>query len=385
MAVRRNLGGCRIDAGECERAKRDLTCCRVVLPTNTARSPGASLSKPSHARRSLACARSHAQAWVVVSEIASVGQVFEAERRRLFSLAYRLLGSACDAEDVLQTAFERWIAAGAVVAEPRAWLTRVVTNLCLKQLGSARRRREVSGTWLPEPVVTSGGELGPLETAEQRDSVSFGMLILLEKLSPAERAVFVLREAFGYGYAELAQVVGRSEAGCRQLHRRAVRRLDMPGPSRRFRPDAGQWRELTERFLAATSRGDVLGLERLLADDVVYAGDGAGSGLPVAGRPVAGRSRIARLFARGRRLYAADPRFATAELSMAEVNGELAVLARSGGRLLMVLILESEGSKVTRLWLVTAPRKLAHAARWAEQAKPAELGRPRPASQPLDT
>lgn len=138
---------------------------------------------------------------VVVSEMTSVGKVFEAERRRLFSLAYRLLGSACDAEDVLQTAFERWIAAGATVAEPQGWLTTVVTNLCLKELASARRRREVSGMWLPEPVVTSARELGPLETAAQRDSVSFGVLILLEKLSPAERAVFVLREAFGYGFS----------------------------------------------------------------------------------------------------------------------------------------------------------------------------------------
>jgi hypothetical protein len=158
-----------------------------------------------------------------------------------------------------------------------------VTNLCLKQLGSARRRHEVStGSWLPEPVLTSGGELGPLETAEQRDLVSFGVLILLEKLSPAERAVFVLREAFGYGYAELAQALGRSAGSCRQLHRRAVQRLGMPGPARRFRPDAGQWRELTKRFLAAAARGDVLSLERLLADDVVYVGDGAGSGLPLA-------------------------------------------------------------------------------------------------------
>jgi RNA polymerase sigma factor (sigma-70 family) len=322
---------------------------------------------------------------VVVSETASVGQVFEAERQRLFSLAYRLLGSAGDAEDVLQTAFERWIAAEATVAEPRAWLTTVVTNLCLKELGSARRRREYSGTWLPEPVVTSGGQLGPLETAEQRDSVSFGVLLLLEKLSPAERAVFVLREAFGYGYAELARVLGRSEASCRQLHRRAVQRLDMPGPSRRFQPGAGQWRELTERFLAAAKDGDVLGLERLLADDVVYAGDGDGSGLPVAGKPVAGRSRVAQLFGRGYRRYAADPRFAAAQRLVAEVNGEPAVLAWSGGRLVMVLIPETDGSAITALWLVTAPRKLAHVARWVEQAGPAELGWPPKASQPRDS
>jgi len=297
--------------------------------------------------------------------MASVGEVFEAERRRLFSLAYRLLGSASDAEDALQAAFERWVSADTVVADPQAWLTTVVTNLCLKELGSARRRREVAGAWLPEPVLTAGGELGPLETAEQRDSVSFGMLVLLERLTPAQRAVFVLREAFGYGYAELALVLDRTEAGCRQLHRRAVQRLDMQGPAR-FQPDAGQWRELTERFMAAAAGGDVPGLERLLADGVVYAGDGAGSGLPVAGKPVAGRSRVARLFGRGFRRYAADPRFAAARLSLAEVNGGLAVLGRSSGRLVMVLIVESDGAEITALWLVTAPRKLAHAARWTE-------------------
>jgi RNA polymerase sigma factor (sigma-70 family) len=318
---------------------------------------------------------------IVVSDT-SIGQVFEAERQRLFSLAYRLVGSACDAEDVLQTAFERWIAAEATVTEPRAWLTTVVTNLCLKQLGSAQRRREVSGTWLPEPVVTSGGELDPFETAEQRDLVSFGMLILLEKLSPAERAVFVLRRAFGYGYAELAQVLDRSEASCRQLHRRALQRLGMPGP--RYRPDAGQWRELTDRFLAAAADGDVRSLEQLLADDVEYVGDGDGSGLPIARRPVAGRTRVARLFGRGFRRYAADPLFAAAQLTVAEVNGELAVLSRSHGRLVMVLILESDGSAITGLWMVTAPRKLVHAARWVEQATPAELGWPGTASDPRD-
>jgi RNA polymerase sigma factor (sigma-70 family) len=297
----------------------------------------------------------------VVSEVTSVGQVFEAERRRLFSLAYRLLGSASDAEDVLQTAFERWIAADAIVAEPQAWLTTVVTNLCLKELGSARRRREVSRSWLPEPVVTSDGALGPLETAEQRDSVSFGVLVLLEKLSPAERTVFVLREAFVYGYPELAQILSRTEASCRQLHRRAVQRLGRPVS--RFEPDAGQWQELTERFLAASARGDVVALERLLAADVVYAGDGAGSELPVARKPVAGRARVARLFGRGFRRYAADPLFAAAERSVAEVNGDLAVLVRSHGRLVLVLIVETDGAAITALWLVTAPRKLAYVGR----------------------
>jgi RNA polymerase sigma-70 factor (ECF subfamily) len=144
------------------------------------------------------------------------------------------------------------------------------------------------------------------------------------------------------------------------------------------------WRELTERFLAAAERGDVLSLERLLADNVVYVADGDGSGLPAAGKPVAGRTRVAQLFVRGFRRYAADPRFAGANLSVAEINGELAVLVRSRGRLVMVLVLESDGLTVTRLWLVTAPRKLVHVARWMEQATPAELSWPSEPSQRSD-
>jgi RNA polymerase sigma factor (sigma-70 family) len=300
----------------------------------------------------------------VASEITRVSEVFEAERRRLFGLAYRLLGSASDAEDVLQSAFERWIAADGAVTAPAMWLTTVVTNLCLKELGSARRRRErYTGTWLPEPVVTSDGAAGPLETAEQRDLVSFAVLVLLERLTPPERAAFVLREAFGYSYAEIAQILGRSEAGCRQLHRRASQRLSMP--SRRFRPDRRQWRRLTEQFLAAAAGGDVTGLERLLAEDAGYVGDGDGSGLPVARKPVTGRSRVALLFARIIPRYAADPRFAGAELSLTEVNGQPAVLAWSGGSLLAVLILDADGGTITALWLVAAPGKLGFAARQA--------------------
>ena len=289
--------------------------------------------------------------------------LFEAEGRRVFGLAYRLLGSATDAEDVLQSAFEQWIAADlAAVTVPEAWLTTVVTNLCLNQLGSARSRRErYVGTWMPEPVVTADGALGPLETAEQRDSVSFGLLVLLERLTPPERAVFVLREAFGYRYAEIAGILGRPEASCRQLHRRAVQRLGAP---RRFRPEPGQWRRLTGRFLAAAADGDVAGLERLLADDVVYWADGGGGELPVARKPVAGRSRVARLFARLFPRYLADPRYAVdAKLSVAEVNGQPAALGWSRGRLIAVLIPEIDGTKITALRIVASPGKLAFASR----------------------
>src|SRR5215472_3880158 len=131
--------------------------------------------------------------------------VFEAQRARLFGLAYRLLGSAADAEDVVQDTYVRWSRADrAAIMAPSAWLVKVATNLCLKRLASARARREVYvGPWLPEPVLTSDGALGPMDTAVQRDSVSLALLVLLERLTPAERAVFVLREAFGYGHRDI--------------------------------------------------------------------------------------------------------------------------------------------------------------------------------------
>jgi RNA polymerase sigma factor (sigma-70 family) len=292
-------------------------------------------------------------------------ELFRAERHRLFGLAYRLLGSASDAEDVLQSAFERWIAADRQeIAAPAAWLTTVVTNLCLRSLGSVRRARErYTGTWLPEPVLTQGGSLGPLDTVEQRESVSFALLVLMERLTGAERAVFVLREAFGYRYADIAEILGRSEAGCRKLHQRARQRLGMP--ARRFRPEPGQWRILTERFLAAAGDGDMAGLERLLAADVVSWTDGEGSDLPFARKPVAGRSRLARYFIWLFRKYAAE-----VALSLAEVNGQPAVLAWRDGVLLGVLIPEFDATAITAMHIVTSPGKLAFASRQTAVTKP---------------
>ena len=198
-------------------------------------------------------------------------QLSEAERRRLFRLASRLLGSKSDAEDAVQGALERWIAADGTVDTPAAWLTTVVTNLCLKQLGRARRREFAAGMCPPEPHVTAGALSEPLEAAQQRESVSFALLLLLERLTAPERAVFVLREAFGYPYAQIALMLERSEAGCRQLHQRAARRLAKPVP--RSRPDRGRWRELTDRFLDAATDGNMAALEQLLAQDARHAAD----------------------------------------------------------------------------------------------------------------
>ena len=287
-----------------------------------------------------------------------VEESFRTERDRLFALAYRLLGSASDAEDVLQSAFEKWIATDEeTVTTPAAWLTTVVTNLCLRELGSARRRRErYTGTWLPEPVVTSGEALGPLETAEQRESVSFGLLVLMERLTAPERGVFVLREAFGYRYADIAGILGRPEATCRQLHRRAVQRLGMP--ARRFRPEPEQWRLLTERVVAAAKGGDIAGMERLLAEGAVSVTDGEGSGLPAARKPVTGRSRVARFFTWLLRKYGAD-----VELAVAEVNGQPAVLAWHRQALLAVVVADLDGTGIAALRVVANPGKLAFAAR----------------------
>lgn len=310
--------------------------------------------------------------------------IFEAERRRLFGLAYRLLGSAADAEDILQDAFLRWSAADrAAVAEPGAWLTTTVTNLCLTFLTSARRRRErYVGPWLPEPVLTgtSDGPLGPLETAEQRESVSMALLMLCERLTAPERAVLILHEAFGYRYQEIAQVVGKSEAACRQLRRRAAERLGPPGEPRAAVPAAGpgvpgpdqdRWRRLTTQFFAAAAAGDIAGLEEVLADDVVHWGDGGGK-VAAALRPVYGRAKVARLFgALGSRLPEG------ADISLTEVNASPGLLVWGGGTLLAVVVPQVGAAGITAVYVVTNPDKLAFTARQAaglpRTADPAEL------------
>jgi RNA polymerase sigma-70 factor (ECF subfamily) len=290
---------------------------------------------------------------------------FERQRPRLFGLAYRLLGSATDAEDVVQDAFLRWNGAERdSVQAPSAWLTTVVINLCRSMQASARVRRErYIGTWLPEPVLTADGALGPMETAEQRDSVSLALLTLLEQLTPAERAVFVLRESFGHSHREIAQILGTSEAGSRQLHRRARQRIGDPQP--RFKPESAEWKRLVEQFLVAAVDGDVAGLERLLADDVVYWSDGGGKA-PLARRPVAGRERLARFMARAFPGMATHPAFAQlTELAEAEVNGEPAILVWAGSSLLGVFVPEVASGRITALRAAGNPDKLRFAARQA--------------------
>jgi RNA polymerase sigma-70 factor (TIGR02957 family) len=281
---------------------------------------------------------------------------FQGQRRRLFGIAYRMLGSATDAEDVMQDAWLRWqVVDPARVDDPAAFLARTVTNLCLNALTSARARREVyAGPWLPEPVLTGDGDLGPLDDAVQRESVSFALLALLERLSPAERAAYVLREAFAYSSREVAELIGTTEANARQLHSRARRRVT--GAQTR-QVSTAQWQDLIARFLIAARDGDVAGLEALLAADVVSRADGGGI-VNAARRPVQGRENVARYVAGLVRRFqdGAMPMFV-------EVNGTPAVALVDGGTLRGVLVLHADGEHLTALDWVVNPEKLAFAER----------------------
>jgi len=285
------------------------------------------------------------------------GLAFEELRPRLVGLAYRLLGSMTDAEDMVQEAFVRWHSVDQDRIEvPAAWLTRVVTNLCLNTLASARVQREsYVGPWLPEPVLTGGGVLGPLDTVEQRDSVSLGLLMLLERLSPAERAVFVLREAFVYGHAEIAEVLEISEEHSRQLLARARRHVG-DEERRRFVADSAQHRRIVEQFFAAVLGGEVEVLEKLLAADVIATADGGGT--TAARRPIVGQDTVLRyLLGLGRR-----PEAAAVTAEVAEVNGQAAVLLRFDGALRAVMSVTVDKGEITAVHTVINPAKLAFAA-----------------------
>ncbi|MER6346563.1 sigma-70 family RNA polymerase sigma factor [Streptomyces sp. NPDC001595] len=202
---------------------------------------------------------------------------FEAGRNRLASLAYRLLGSATDAEDAVQDAFLHWQAADRQRIEvPEAWLTKVVTNLCLDRLRSAQFRRErAAGAWLPEPLLDGDPMLGPADTFEQRESVSLAVLTLMERLSPFERAVYVLREAFSFSHAEIAGILDITESASQQHLHRARRRITA-GRGRGGEVDPASARKIVEEFLAAASSGRTERLVALLTDDAIAISDGAG-------------------------------------------------------------------------------------------------------------
>jgi RNA polymerase sigma-70 factor (ECF subfamily) len=270
---------------------------------------------------------------------------FEAARPRLFGLAYRLLGSAQEAEDVVQDAFLRWNNAG-TVTNPPAWLAKVVTNLSLNRLNSARAKREkYVGPWLPEPVLTTDD---PADSVATHDAVSLAMLVMLERLTATERAVFVLREAFDYSHREIAEILDISAVNSRQVHRRAGIRIG--SADRRFTADRAEQRELVERFLAAARDGDVAGLEKVLAADVTGTADSGGKA-PAARRPIVGRDRIARYIVGGIAKFGVD-------IELVEVNGAPAILGRLDGVLIGVLAFEIADGQISAVRTVANPDKL---------------------------
>ena len=282
---------------------------------------------------------------------------FERQRPRLFGLAYRLLGSAQEAEDVVQDAFIRWHGVDRdTIVVPSAWLAKVVTNLCLNRLTAARAQREhYVGPWLPEPVLTEDETVGPLATVEQRESVSLAMLVLLERLTPAERAVFVLREAFVYSHREIAEIMDLSEANCRQLHHRARRHVE--AARSRFAPDPRQQRALVERFLAAVREGDLDGLAEMLAADVVSWADGGGQ-VGAARRPVLGRDKVCRYLIGG--IGKVSPGL---QVLLVEINGEPALLGLVSGVPIGVVVPEVTDRTISALRIMVNPEKLRFLAR----------------------
>ncbi len=308
--------------------------------------------------------------------VASMDTVlFEANRTRLASLAYRLLGSAADAEDAVQDTFLRWQAADrAHIEVPEAWLTKVVTNLSLDRLRSARSRRErAAGDWLPEPLLDGDPMLGPADTVEQRESVTLAVLLLMERLSPVERAVYVLREAFSYGHAEIARILDISESASQQHAHRARRHVAAGRTAREV--DGAAARRVVEAFVAAATSGRTERLVALLTADATAIADGAGFGT---GRFLryADPERIAAIVRAGFTPTATKRRLAggAPAIHAAVVNGAPALVATLGDRVLGVVVLGVRGDRVAAVCGIGAPARLIRFAEaWRRRAHDAPV------------
>jgi len=293
--------------------------------------------------------------------------LLEELRPAAFAIAYRMLGSVAEAEDVVQEALLRLHAAlerGERLESPRAYLATVATRLSIDVLRSARVRRETYvGEWLPEPLVTDPAD-DPARQAEMSDSLSLAFLVLLESLSPEQRAAFLLHDVFGYGYGEVAEIVGKSEDNARQLAARARRHVDEGRP--RFEASREEREELARRFFAAARDGEVNALQELLADDVVLHGDGGGNA-PALARAVHGARSVARTFSAWSRQAAQIPGLT---VRMVHVNGQPGALSTDqDGNVINVMTLDIAEGRVQAIRSIVNPEKLSHlgpAANWAE-------------------
>ncbi|MEE2041027.1 RNA polymerase sigma-70 factor [Nocardiopsis sp. CT-R113] len=282
-------------------------------------------------------------------------QVFHQHRKLLFSVAYRLLGTAADAEDAVQDAWIKWSAADrSQVADPKAYLARIVSNLALERLRSTRHKRETYvGPWLPEPILTTGDTDDALTNAE---SVSMAVLVVLETLSPLERAVFVLKEVFDFSHAEIAETVERSEAAVRQAAHRAREHVRARRP--RFTADRSRQREVTERFLAAATGGDVNTLMDLLSPDVTLWTDGGGK-VRQAMRPVVGARTVASWFAAIGTVTYQGVEPADMHADLVEVNGGPGMVFSGSGRVIATVTFDFDADgRITAVHNVANPDKL---------------------------
>ena len=285
-----------------------------------------------------------------------MAETYEELRPLLFSIAYRMLGSVAEAEDVVQDAFlryERAVARTGEVESPRAYLSAVTTRLAIDELRSARVRREqYVGEWLPEPLATEGSSLDGARYVEEADSLSMAFLLVLERLTPVERAVFLLHDVFDYGYDEVAQVVGKSEDNCRQIAVRARRHVVEEKP--RFETSRQRRDELADRFFDALGDGDIESLVEVLADDVVVHGDGGGKS-PSWPKPIFGRTRVARALQNVRR--ARDELGVTTRRT--EINGQPgALFFDRAGRLISVMTIDVLDGYVQTVRSIVNPDKL---------------------------
>ncbi|MGZ4113887.1 MAG: RNA polymerase sigma-70 factor [Actinomycetota bacterium] len=300
-----------------------------------------------------------------IDEGTPVNEVYEELRPLMFSIAYRMVGSASEAEDIVQEGFLRYhreAERGTEIDSPKAYLSAVTTRLSIDHLRSARVRRErYVGTWLPEPVLDEA-EPEVVSHAETADSLSMAFLVLLESLSPVERAVFLLREVFDYGYDQIATIVGKSEDNCRQIAVRARRHVDAKRP--RFEASRARREELARRFFDAVAQQDESALVELLADDVVVYTDGGGAAAALP-RPVYGRERVTRVLlgrlARGQELGVAGVRAAA-------INGQPGALLLDGdGRAVVAITLDVADDRVQTVRAISNPDKLRHLGRFTSR------------------
>ncbi len=280
---------------------------------------------------------------------------FETYRTYLFSIAYRMLGSAMDAEDMVQ---ETYLCSQATPPQTihslKAYLTTILVRLCMDQLQLARRKRELYvGPWLPEPILTeeTPEAANPEKRVETEESISLAFLVLLEQLQPFERAVFLLREVFEYEFAEIAAMLGKSEAACRRSFSRAKQHLVDRRP--RFPPAPETHQQLLTSFLAAVRSGEMTTLTNLLSENVILWTDGGGRTRTATLRPIYGREAVARISMRTRRFWPENARF-----ELREVNGQAALVGRADGRAWTVLALDVEQGQIQAIRIIANPEKL---------------------------